>query len=224
MTGTVAYVRVSSRAQDLASQRAAIGQAAVARGDQIESWYSEKASARTLGRPELARLRADACRGILRRLYVFRLDRLARSGIRDTFEVIEELKASGVEIVSVSDGFALDGPASEVVIAVLAWAARMERLAINERIAAARDRLAAEGRPWGRPPSLTAKQVRSIVALRREGRTIREIAVAAKIPRSTVALALSKKLGRVPPSSNPHLAFPKQGASMNEATRTKGAR
>jgi len=127
------------------------------------------------------------------RLYLFRLDRLARSGIRDTFKVVEEFH--GCEIVSVSDGFALDGPAAEVVLAVMAWAAKMERLAINERIAAARARLAAEGRPWGRPPRLSARQVAAIRADHKAGRTVREIAQARKVPRSTVGRVVSQKDG-----------------------------
>jgi DNA invertase Pin-like site-specific DNA recombinase len=56
-----------------------------------------------MARAELQRLRADARAGHLRRLYVFRLDRLTRSGIRDTFELIEELRAHGVDIVSVAE-------------------------------------------------------------------------------------------------------------------------
>ena len=57
--------------------------------------------------------------------------------------------------MTVADGFDLAGPVAEVVLAVMAWAAKMERLAINERIAAARERLAEEGRPWGRPSRIT---------------------------------------------------------------------
>lgn len=85
-----------------------------------------------MARAELQRLRTDARAGHLRRLYVFRLDRLTRSGIRDTFELIEELRGYGVDLVSVADGFDLNGPAAEVVLAVMAWAAKMERIAINE--------------------------------------------------------------------------------------------
>ena len=185
-----AYVRVSSKAQDHATQRAAIERAATARGDAICSWYAEKASARTIAREELLRLRADVRAGKVQRLYVFKLDRLARSGIRDTFEVVEELRAAGCDLVTVADGFDLNGPAAEVVLAVMAWAAKMERLAINERISAARDRLAAEGKPWGRPSRFTPADRRRMAAMRDEGRTIREIAVALKIPRSSVAYAL----------------------------------
>jgi DNA invertase Pin-like site-specific DNA recombinase len=129
----VAYIRVSSRAQDLDMQRGAIERAAGARGDAIATWYAEKRSGKVLARPELDRLRADARAGLIQRLYLFRLDRLTRSGIRDTFEVVEELRAHGCHIVTVADGFDLDGPAAEAVLAVMAWAAKMERLAINAR-------------------------------------------------------------------------------------------
>jgi DNA invertase Pin-like site-specific DNA recombinase len=192
---TVGYIRVSSRSQDHASQRTAIERAATARGDTITSWFAEKKSAKTLAREELGRLRAMARAGHVRKLYLFRLDRLARSGIRDMFEVVEELRDHGVQIVSVADGFDLDGPASEVVLAVLAWAARMELLARSERIAAARDRLEAEGRSWGRPRRLTDGQVARVRGLAAEGRSQREIAIALKIPKSTVgrALALPQK-------------------------------
>jgi hypothetical protein len=124
--------------------------------------------------------------GHVHRLYVFKLDRLARSGIRDTFEVIEELRAHGAELVSVSDGFALDGPVAEVVLAVMAWAAKMERLAINERISAARERVESEGRSWGRPARLSAEEFTRVRKLRAEGRSLRQVAAALKVPPATV--------------------------------------
>lgn len=198
---TIAYLRVSSRAQDFATQKSAIERAATARGDTITDWRSEKRSGKTLARPELGRVRADARAGHVRKLYVFKLDRLTRSGIRDTFEVVEELRAHGCKIVSVSDGFALDGPAAEVVLAVMAWAAKMERLAINERISAARERVEAEGRRWGRPTRLDDGRRAQVISMKNAGRTIREIAVAVKIPKSTVARALRTTSEPAPPSA-----------------------
>src|SRR5579883_3336104 len=59
-----AYIRVSSRSQDHASQRSAIERAAQARGDTIETWYSEKKSARTMSRDELRRLLAESEPGL----------------------------------------------------------------------------------------------------------------------------------------------------------------
>src|SRR6266851_7024532 len=209
-----AYVRVSSKSQDTAMQRAAIERAASARGDSIGTYYEEKRSGRTLARPELDRLRVDARSGLIRRLYLFRLDRLTRSGIRDTFEVIEELRGHGCEVVSVADGFSLEGPAAEVILAVMAWAAKMERLAINERISAARERVEEEHRQgkraygWGRPTRGFSKKDRErgvvpldpaqVLRLKAEGRTVREISVAVKAPKSTVARVLSKKNNNQP--------------------------
>ena len=191
-----AYVRVSSRAQSYATQQAAIERAAAARGDIITRWYLEKRTGKDLARPELISLRADACAGRVRRLYLFKLDRLTRSGIRDTLEVVEELRRHGCDVVTIADGFDLGGPAAEIVLAVMAWASKIERQAINERIAAARDRLEAEGRRWGRPARMGVSAVRRAQKLRDQGRTVREIAIAMKIPRSTVHRALSQKVVR----------------------------
>ncbi len=186
-----AYVRVSSRAQDDATQRDAIERAARARGDAIARWYAEKRSAKTTQRAELQRLRDDARAGHVRRLYVFKLDRIARSGIRDTFEIVEELRAAGVEIITVADGFSLDGPAADVILAVMSWAAKMERLAINERIAAARERIEAEGGRWGRPSRVDRATRERAAELQRDGKTVREIAKTLHVPRSTIARALA---------------------------------
>jgi site-specific DNA recombinase len=196
-----AYIRVSSRTQSHAMQRSAIEHAAASRGDAIATWHAERLSGKSLARPELERLRAAVRAGTVRKVYVYRLDRLARSGIRDTLEIVEELRTAGCTLVTIADGFDLTGPAADVVLAVLAWAAQAERLAINERISAARERLAREGRPWGRPPRLTTTAVERARALRREGRSVRGIAVAMKVPKSTVARALA-----VPESSPPRRA------------------
>ena len=96
MLRSSAYVRVSSRSQDHVTQRSAIERAAAARGDTIGTWYSEKKSARTTSREELRRLLADVRAGHLRgqRLYIFRLDRLTRTGIADTLTTLEADRTS----------------------------------------------------------------------------------------------------------------------------------
>jgi hypothetical protein len=64
-----------------------------ARGDVVGKWYSEKRSGKVLARPELDRLRADARTGKVGKLYCYRLD---------TFPLIEELRACGVEVITVA--------------------------------------------------------------------------------------------------------------------------
>jgi DNA invertase Pin-like site-specific DNA recombinase len=169
-----------------------------------------------MAREELRRLLTDVRAGHLRgqRLYLFRLDRLTRTGIADTLMTLEELRAHGVEIVSVADGFDLAGPHAEIIVATMAWAAKMERLAIGERIAAARERVEAEGGHWGRPRRVDAPTLKRARELRAGGRTLREIAVALKVPKSTIAGALAaseKPTRRSTPNSGREMGV-EQGA------------
>jgi DNA invertase Pin-like site-specific DNA recombinase len=189
-----AYLRVSTRQQDWALQRREIVRAAAARGDQIAKllWFEEKASGRSIEREALKKLRAAVRAGKVRRLYVWRVDRLTRSGIRDTFHLVEEFRQHGAELVTVADGFDFSGPAADVVLAVMAWAAQMERNAISERIRAARARVEAEGGRWGRPRNVeldpkTLQRARRL----RQTRSLREVAAMLKVPRSTLGDALA---------------------------------
>jgi DNA invertase Pin-like site-specific DNA recombinase len=196
VSSALAYVRVSSRSQDDALQRSSIEKRAGERGDTIDDWRAEKRSAKTMERVELRRLLAEAKDGKRRdrRLYLFRLDRLTRSGVRDTLNAIHELRAGGVKVVSVEDGLDLEGPYAEIIISVLAFAAKIELLAKNERIAAARDRVEKEGGTWGRPSRFDDKlraQARTMSEV--EGRSVRAIAMALKIPRATVARELARR-------------------------------
>ena len=62
-----------------------------------------------------------------------------------------EAKLDGVETVSVADGFDSRHPLPSSVLPAMSWGSKMERLAINERIRAARARIWAEGGRCGRP-------------------------------------------------------------------------
>ncbi len=187
-----AYIRVSTRAQNHATQRDAIERAAKSRGEKIDRWFAEKQSAKKLERPVLTEIRDLSRQGYVRKLYVFRLDRLARSGIRDMLMVLEELESHGTKIISVADGIDLEGPARDVVVSVLAWAGQWEHRAHGERVSAARARVEAKGGHWGRPRSTTEKQAQEIFERKKKGQSIRLISIAMKIPRSTVgAIALS---------------------------------
>ncbi len=189
----VGYIRVSSKAQTLDTQRASILRAAEARGDAITVWYEEKASGKTTKRLELARLRSDAATGLCRRLYVFKLDRLTRSGVSDTYEVVEGLNKAGCELIAIADNLHIKvgerDTTTDVILFALGLAAKLQRQAINENIAAARERIEDEGGHWGRPRR--SVNVALFQQLKSAGKTIREIAIACKVPRSTVARALN---------------------------------
>ena len=192
-SGTVAgYLRVSTGGQDARTQRADIVRAAAARGDRIGRWFEEKRSGRSMVRPALSALRGAVHSGEVRRLYVFRLDRLTRRGVADMFGIVHQLRAAGCELVSARDPYDLEGPVGDVVLAVLAMAAQVELDANAERLAAARARVEAAGGKWGRPFRLEPAELAKIRQLSRAGKSIREIAQHVGVPRSTVHEALSR--------------------------------
>ncbi len=188
-----AYLRVSSRGQSVDTQRAAVLRAAAARGDEIDRWYVETKSASTLERDALNELRGAARAGEIERVYVFKVDRLTRSGIRDMFAVVDELRRNGCSIHSVADGFQLDGPGGDIVLAVMASLAQMERQALGDRISAARLRIESSGGRWGRPRKLDRSEVTEAKRLRDQKVPIRRIAQILHVPKSTIADALSEK-------------------------------
>ncbi len=183
-----AYVRVSSKSQDYEYQKQAIEKACKARGESVHRWYADVASGRSMDRPQLQRLR-DAVRArAIGKVWVWRLDRLTRSGIVDTLSAIQELRRHECTIESVAESwFAGDGGASEVVLAVLAWAAQIEREKIRENQAAARARMVSEGRSWGRP-AVSRELIQAIesAALRSPRPSQRSIARVLKCSKSLV--------------------------------------
>jgi DNA invertase Pin-like site-specific DNA recombinase len=177
-------------------QRDAIERAASARGDAVGHWYEDRFTGGGRHPPELVRLLEEARLGELAKLYVYRLDRLGRRGIRDLLGIVEQLIAGGVELVTIADGFTFDreSPTHELIMAMMAWAAHMERLAIGERIADARRRVEAKGGAWGRPRRMQPFQERRARELSKEGKTVRQISATLKVPRATIGRVLSQKL------------------------------
>lgn len=184
-----AYIRVSSKAQDHAMQRDAIERA----GAKVDAWYAEKASAKTTQRAQLQQLLADVRHGIITDLWLFKLDRLTRSGVGDTFRVVTELRKAGVTLHLVADNVVLkpgEDVVSDVMIFALGLAAGLERTGINDRIAAARTHQEALGLPWGRPPRMTAAEAARAKLMAAKGQSVRTIAKALGVPKSTIARAI----------------------------------
>jgi DNA invertase Pin-like site-specific DNA recombinase len=81
------------------------------------------------------------------------------------------------------------------VLAIFSWVAEQERTRLVERtkagLARVREHGSRSGRPIGRPRRLDAKTVAAVRCLAGEGRSGRQIAVALKVPRSTVRRALA---------------------------------
>lgn len=142
-------------------------------------------------RDELARLLADAEHGAFDVVLVFALDRFTREGVLKAFQYIEHLTAAGVEFRSATEEhFQTSGPAGELFLAVAAWMAKQERAQLSRRVQAGLDRARAAGKILGRPRA--ALDLTKLDRLRSEGRSIREIAAALKVSRSSVERGFRK--------------------------------
>lgn len=178
-----AYVRVSSKAQDCATQRHAIESRHVL----IDDWFEDVVSSKASLRPELQRLRKLVWGGRYTDLYVYKLDRLSRGTICEVMNLMNEFASHGCIVHTVGDALPLDGPFREPMLAMLAWAANYEREMIADRVRAARERVEASGGSWGRPRKVSLEQQRQIKAMVGEGRSDNYISMALKIPRGTVS-------------------------------------
>ncbi len=189
-SGTVVgYCRVSSAGQSVDMQRDAITQRVP-----VTDWYSETASGKSTNRPELLRLMADVRAGKIRAVYVFRIDRLTRSGVGDTFKIIDEMRRCGVTLYSIADNVCIrpgEDITSDVMIFALSLAAKLENTARKDRVDTARGAMLARGEAFGRPKRMTPAEIETARRMASEGRTVRVIAAALGIPRSTVARAVA---------------------------------
>ncbi|MBD9411565.1 recombinase family protein [Stutzerimonas stutzeri] len=146
MTATIAYVRVSTDDQTTEAQRYAISQRF-----NVSEWFSDEATSgaiKALQREGFKALHAYARKGDT--VVVAAIDRLGRDTI-DVLETVEALKAKGVTVVSMREGFDLSSPVGKAMLTMLAAVAELERANIKARQMAGIERARAQGKKLGAP-------------------------------------------------------------------------
>lgn len=178
----VGYARVSTDSQDLASQRDALTAAG------CEKIFTEVISSTVTTRPQLVATMDYLRAGDV--LVIVAVDRLSRNML-EFLTIVEELRAAGVEVRSLSQGFDTTTPEGRMVMAFYATFAQLERENISRRT---RDGLAAaraRGRVGGRPTVLTADRREAILHLKRADKSHLEIADALRISERSVSRAVA---------------------------------
>jgi DNA invertase Pin-like site-specific DNA recombinase len=104
---------------------------------------------------------------------VWKLDRFGRS-LRHLVNSLAEFEAMGVAFVSLHDNLDLSTPSGHLQFHIIAVMAEFERALIQERVRAGLRNAKAKGVRLGRPRAVVS--VSRTVALRRQGRSVREIA------------------------------------------------
>jgi DNA invertase Pin-like site-specific DNA recombinase len=196
------YARVSSTSQDTASQEPDLKRIETA-SDLPCVWFRDKFSGKTLDRPGWNRLWQAALDGKVRRVIVWRLDRLGRMTI-DLLKLIQEMKSRGVKLVLVREGCIVDdeSPAGKMFITMLAGFAEYEREVRAERQTAGIATAKANGVKFGRPKTtdsnpakrvkVTPEQEILIRRLKSEGSGVTAIAKATGLSRPTIYAVLGQ--------------------------------
>jgi putative DNA-invertase from lambdoid prophage Rac len=194
------YLRVSTEDQHLENQRPDLVRMVKTAGFKLSHTFEDKISA-TKRRPAFERMLEAARRREFDAIFVWALDRFGRS-MYGNVALVVELDALGVQLRSWKETW-LDtgGPTRNLLIAILSWVAEWERSRLVERTRAGMERARAQGKHIGRRHRLSPRERDQVRAMKREGRSIRGIAVALKCPKSTVARALASHKGIVARSS-----------------------
>jgi DNA invertase Pin-like site-specific DNA recombinase len=182
MSDLVGYARAADGADELAARVCELTAAGCARV------YTDERSGQRAGHRS-GRAQLDACLASLRpgdALAVASLDQLGRSQ-RELFALVDDVRRRGAGLRSLREGLDTTAAGGEAIFRVFAGLADFGRATISagtsDGLAAAR----AAGKRLGRPPALTAEQLREVRALLlRPEHTISSVARALGVSRSTI--------------------------------------
>jgi DNA invertase Pin-like site-specific DNA recombinase len=174
----IGYARVSTSGQLLDRQKHALAEAGCLR------IFADKLSGKTAERPELA-----ACMDYLRpgdTLVVPSLDRLSRS-LADLIDIVATLRRRGTGFRSLHEALDTTTPGGRLIFHVFAALAEFIRELIVEGTREGLDAARARGVRLGRPPAMTAEQIRlARDLLARPDNTVSSIARLLGVSRSTI--------------------------------------
>jgi len=143
------YLRVSTDDQTTENQVAEVRALLEARGYPTPVVFEETGSA-VRHRPVFEKMMAEARSGRLSAICVWSLDRLGRGFA--AFDTFRELSRLNIRLLSVREPWTdVDGPARELLAAVMSWVSGFERQRLVERTKAGLERAKRQGKKLGRP-------------------------------------------------------------------------
>ena len=148
--------------------------------------YEDVASGRTLARPGWNRLTEVVESSDV--ITVAYCDRVGRN-LQDSLKIIGELTARGVNFDLLDIGRVVGpdtGPEGKLVLHVLLVIAEYQLDSIRQRSMEGQQRAREQGKRIGRPRSMTAEQIETALAMRRDGKNWEQIHRATGTPSATV--------------------------------------
>jgi len=186
------YLRVSTDdRQHPENQRRQLLDLIATTGHTFTREFCDQLSGAKSNRPQLKSLLEAARSKEFDILYFWSLDRLSREGIQATLGYLDQLTKCGVAFKSLSEPHIdTSSPTGEMLIAIMATMAKLERVRISDRVKAGLARVKASGVRLGQvPANIDRQQVR---ALRAQGVAVSEIARKFSVSRTTVQRELKK--------------------------------
>jgi DNA invertase Pin-like site-specific DNA recombinase len=199
---TAVYIRVSTVGQNEHGQRHEIERWLRGNGLSDARWYIDKASGKSLDRPEFARLQRDIFHGEIDTVVLWKLDRLSRN-LRDGLNVLIDWCDRGLRVVSTTQQIDFNGSLGKMLAAVLLGVAEMEQETRRERQAAGIKAARERGVYLGRRPGTTKAKPSRARKLRQRGLTDSEIARALGVSRRTIQRYLKHNRSHQTPPDKP---------------------
>lgn len=192
MSKTGIYIRVSSWDQSTASQEAEIDRWLALHPEEtaIVRFVDEGESGTTMDRPAFQKMMNDVHRGRVKKIVIWRTDRLGRTAAGLT-ALFEELREKGVTLISIRDGFDLETPSGRMMATIIASVAQWETETRRERQHAGIQVAKGKGVYKGRRSGTTKKNPQAAVTLFKAGNNLVQISEQLHTSTKTIARYLA---------------------------------
>jgi DNA invertase Pin-like site-specific DNA recombinase len=185
----VGYVRVSEESENPENQKYAIFEWCSKKGYQLIDVFVDVGISGALppkDRPGFKKV-LEVLPGV-DGVVVYALDRIARS-LEELYTTIKEIEGMGKVVISVREEWleAIDPRVRGLILAILGWAAEIEREFIRERTKLALQRLKAKGKRLGRPKKVNDTICLEAIKYVDRGYTLKDAAKLLNVGYSTLA-------------------------------------
>lgn len=144
------YIRVSTRKQNVASQRDYIKHFCKENNHEIVEEYVDEISGATKDRPAIKRLLGDCKLDKFDCVVVYKLDRFGRS-VSDLNYMLNYLKDNNISFISATQPFDTSTPMGKLIFNLLSMVAEFNRELILERVEIGKERARKFGTKSGKP-------------------------------------------------------------------------
>lgn len=194
VTKVAIYARVSTedKGQDVANQTMQLRNFCQSKGYEVYREYTENITGTgKKRRPAFEEMMEDARKRKFDAVIVWSYDRFSRAGLKDIQHILK-LNDWGVKFISYQEAF-LDTTSEmgELLLPIFAWIAKQEAKKISERTKAGLVRARSAGKKLGRPK--VGVEMEKILLLRKQGKSLGEIAKLLGTSKETVRRRLKKQ-------------------------------